>query len=353
MSSQPFRGWRLVLPLCLLLVSVAPARAQQPPVANPMRWGMVIHGGAGTIPRGSLTPEREAEYHAKLAEALRAGHAVLARGGGSVDAVNAAVNLLEDSPLFNAGKGAVFTADGKNELDAAIMDGRNRAAGAVAGVHRVRNPINLARAVMEKSPHVLLVGDGAEQFAREHGIALVDPSYFRTDARWEALQRAKERERGAAAGEPMRKDAALVVDDRKFGTVGAVALDQAGNLAAGTSTGGMTNKRWGRVGDVPLIGAGTYANNETCAVSATGHGEFFIRAVVAYDICARMKYTGVPLREAAESVVLRDLVEFGGEGGVIAMDRRGNWAMPFNSSGMYRGRIDAEGNVQTEIYGDQ
>lgn len=353
MTYEPTRFMRFAL-LFLLLISLVsvPVAAQGVPVADPMQWGMVIHGGAGAIPRGSLTPEREAEVRAALTAALRAGHAVLRGGGSSLDAVTATVNLLEDSPLFNAGKGAVFTADDRNELDAAIMDGRTRAAGAIAGVHRVKNPINLARAVMEKSPHVFLVGDGAEQFAREHGIELVDPSYFRTEARWDALQRARERERSERVGEPMRKEAGVTVDDRKFGTVGAVALDRSGNLAAGTSTGGMTNKRWGRVGDVPVIGAGTYADNASCAVSATGHGEYFIRAVVAYDICARVKYRGLTLQAAADEVVLRDLVEFGGEGGVIAMDRKGNWAMPFNSSGMYRGRIDADGTIEVEIYRD-
>jgi beta-aspartyl-peptidase (threonine type) len=303
---------------------------------------MVIHGGAGTIERGSLTPEREREYHATLTEALRAGHAVLAGGGAALDAVEAAIRVLEDSPLFNAGKGAVFTAEGRNELDAAIMDGTGLRSGAVAGVTHVRNPINLARRVMEASPHVMLTGAGAEEFARTQGMELVDESYFFTQSRWDALQRAKQAERRAPG-------AAASAGEGKFGTVGAVALDRQGRLAAGTSTGGMTNKRWGRVGDAPIIGAGTYANAR-CGVSATGHGEFFIRNVVAYDICARVEYRGETLEEAARWVVMEKLVAQKGEGGVIAMDAYGNYTMPFNSSGMYRGHIGRDGVPATAIY---
>ena len=336
---------------------------------------IAIHGGAGTIRRGSMTPEMEQAYRAKLEEALRAGYAVLQQGGTSLDAVVAAIVILEDSPLFNAGKGAVFTNAGTNELDSSIMDGATLRAGAVAGVKTVKNPIRLARAVMEKSPHVMMAGAGAEAFAAEQGLEIVDPSYFFTEARWEALQRAKAQEAerpvlrdeeegaaetdagarslGAAGGTPEAgaRDVAFP-DDYKFGTVGAVALDRYGNLAAGTSTGGMTNKRWGRIGDSPIIGAGTYASNESCAVSATGHGEFFIRNVVAYDICARMRYLGLSLQEAADQVVMQRLVEQGGEGGVIAIDRQGNIAMPFNTEGMYRGYIDRDGNLVVEIYKD-
>ena len=332
----------LLLLLTLVAAGCAPRPAAVPSaVLEPVRWGMVIHGGAGTINRGSIPPEREAEYHAALRAALLAGHQVLAAGGSSLDAVEAAVNLMEDSPLFNAGRGAVFTAEGRNELDAAIMDGRTRAAGAVAGVTRVKNPIDLARRVMEQSPHVMLTGEGAETFARQQNIELVAPEYFRVQSRWDALQRAR-------AAEQQRSE---VPADAKFGTVGAVALDRSGNLAAGTSTGGMTNKKWGRVGDAPIIGAGTYAN-QFCAVSATGHGEFFIRSVVAYDICALMAYRGLSLQAAADEVVMRKLVEFGGEGGVIAMDQQGYIATPFNSSGMFRGRIGADGQPVTEIYKD-
>jgi beta-aspartyl-peptidase (threonine type) len=315
------------------------------------RWGIVIHGGAGVIQRESLSPEREAAVRAALTEALQAGHALLAQGGTSLDAVTAAIRVLEDSPFFNAGKGAVFNHDGKNELDAAIMNGRTREAGAVAGVRHVKNPITLARAVMEKSPHVMMIGDGAEAFARQQGVELVDESYFRTEERWESLQRALEAEKKQPQGPSAFQDAP-VEGDHKFGTVGAVALDQAGNLAAGTSTGGMTNKRFGRVGDSPIIGAGTYADPR-CAVSATGHGEFFIRYTVARDICARVEYQELPLPEAANHVVLDVLVKAGGEGGVIAMDAQGNVAMPFNSAGMYRGYMGPEGTAAVAIFKEQ
>jgi len=327
------------------------ASAARAPVTD-ARIGLAIHGGAGTIRREQMTPEREREFRAALTEALRAGHGVLQTGGSSMDAVIAAINIMEDSPLFNAGHGAVFTHDGRNELDASVMDGRTLGAGAVAGVTRVRNPIDLARAVMERSPHVMLVGEGAESFAEQQGLAMVAPEYFRTQARWDALQRAREQDRIRLSEDTVPQRSANGADDFKFGTVGAVALDRAGNLAAGTSTGGMTNKRWGRVGDAPIIGAGTYADNESCAVSATGHGEYFIRNVVAYDICAIVRYLGVPLSEAADRVVMGRLVEQRGEGGVIAMDRRGNVAMPFNTPGMYRGYIDEQGRAVVMIYGD-
>ncbi len=311
-------------------------------------WGIVIHGGAGTINRGDMTPEQEAEYRAKLTEALQAGHAVLAEGGESLDAVVAAINVMENSPLFNAGKGAVFTSEGRNEMDAAIMDGSTRMAGAVTGVTRVKNPINLARLVMEESPHVFMAGAGAETFGEEHGVEMVPEDYFFTQRRWDSLQRAKAEESGdiaGASGGPWNSST------RKFGTVGAVALDQQGNLAAGTSTGGMTNKKWGRIGDAPVIGAGTYAG-ENCGVSATGHGEYFIRSVVAYDICAISKYEEIPIQDAADAVVMEKLVDFGGEGGVIAMDGQGNVAMPFNSTGMYRGYMGKDGQAVVEIYRD-
>jgi beta-aspartyl-peptidase (threonine type) len=325
--------------------------ASEPPPARKPQWGIVIHGGAGNIRRESLTPEKEAEYRAKLTEALRAGHAVLAQGGTSLDAVSAAIRILEDSPLFNAGKGAVFTHDGKNELDASIMDGRTLKAGAVAGLQHVKNPIDLARRVMEKSPHVMMVAEGAEAFAKEQGIELVPSEYFRTEERWQQLQKVLEKEK-ASQGQPPSSQApsrAPATGDEKFGTVGAVALDQAGNLAAGTSTGGMTNKRYGRVGDAPIIGAGTYANAR-CAVSATGHGEYFIRYTVARDICARMEYLELPLLESAHSVVMDVLVKAGGEGGVIAMDSQGQVTMPFNSTGMYRGYMGEDGMAHVAIF---
>ena len=301
---------------------------------------LVMHGGAGTITRSSMTPESEAQYRAALEQALRIGHAVLAKGGTSVDAVEASIRVLEDSPLFNAGKGAVFTHEGKNEMDAAIMNGANRMAGSVAGVTIIKNPISAARAVMEKSKHVMMSGRGAELFATKMGLEIVDPSYFWTESRWKSLQNEllKEQQQPAPKSE------------KHYGTVGAVALDASGNLAAGTSTGGMTNKMYGRIGDSPIIGAGTYASNDACAVSATGSGEYFIRWTVAYDIAALMKYRGMTVQQAADEVVMHKLVEANGDGGVIALDRKGNFAMPFNTEGMYRGWIGGDGVPHVEIY---
>ena len=297
---------------------------------------LVIHGGAGTITRGSMTAEAEQQYRAGLEQALRTGHAILAKGGSSLDAVEATIRVMEDNPLFNAGKGAVFTHEGRNELDASIMDGRTKAAGSVAGVTIIRNPITAARAVMEKSKHVMMVGRGAELFATKMGLEIVDPSYFWTERRWKSLQKELLEEQQQS--------------DKKLGTVGAVAVDANGNLAAGTSTGGMTNKQFGRVGDAPIIGAGTYADNESCAVSATGHGEFFIRWTVAYDIAALMKYRGMSVADAANEVIHKKLAPVKGEGGVIALDAKGNFAMPFNSEGMYRGWVGADGVPHVEIY---
>lgn len=320
-----------------------PATVEEPPTE--ISWGIVIHGGAGTITRDAMTPELEAEYREALTDALAAGYEVLEAGGSSLDAVEAAVRLMEDSHLFNAGKGAVFTAEGTNELDASIMDGRTLNAGAVAGVKRIKNPITLARAVMEQSRHVMMAGHGADQFGVEQGVDLVDPEYFFTQRRWDAMKRAQAREREQALQVP--------ADDLPvLGTVGAAALDKAGNLAAATSTGGMTNKRFGRVGDSPIIGAGTYANNASCAVSATGHGEFFIRRVVAYDVCALLEYKGISLEEAADLVIHEKLTGMDATGGVIAIDRHGNVAMPFNTAGMYRGYVGADGLPLVKIYRD-
>lgn len=307
---------------------------------------LVIHGGAGTITRAGMTAEREKEYRTALSESLRIGHAILAKGGTSVDAVEASIRFMEDSPLFNAGKGAVFTHDGRNELDASIMNGRTRAAGSVAGVTIIRNPISAARAVMEKSKHVMLIGRGAELFATGIGLEVVDPSYFWTERRWKSLQEELLKE--------SKPQASLVTaDENRFGTVGAVAVDKDGNLAAGTSTGGTTNKRWGRVGDAPIIGAGNFADNESVAVSATGAGEFFIRWTVASEIAALVKYRGMSVRDAAEEVVNKTLTTVkGAEGGVIALDTKGNFAMPFNTEGMYRGWIGADGEPHVEIYRD-
>lgn len=351
-SSPSLRALALTLPALLGTGCTSPQSAVREPLTQARRaepgeprWGLVIHGGAGTLSREQLTPEREAALRAALGEALQAGHAILASGGSSLEAATAAVRVLEDSPYFNAGKGAVFTHEGKNELDAAVMDGTTRRAGAVAGLRHVKNPILLARAVMERSPHVMLVGEGAEAFAAQVGVELVAESYFFTEERWQGLQRALEKEK-AQQGPSTAVPAA---DEGKFGTVGAVALDRQGRLAAATSTGGMTNKRWGRVGDSPIIGAGTYASPR-CAVSATGHGEFFIRYAVAHDICARLEYGGQPLEEAARTVVEQVLVQAGGEGGVIAMDAQGQVAMPFNSQGMYRGYMGPEGQALVAIF---
>jgi len=313
--------------------------------------GIVIHGGAGTILKKNMPPEKEKAYREKLTEALMVGYEILRNGGSSLDAVEKTIRVMEDSPLFNAGKGAVFTNAGTNELDASIMDGRTLNAGAIAGVKHVKNPISLARLVMEKSRHVMLTGDGAEAFGKLNGVALVDPKYFFTKRRWQQLQKLKARQREHPKSEiepPVQLD--HDGDDHKFGTVGVAALDKHGNLAAGTSTGGMTNKRWGRVGDSPVIGAGTYANNQTCAVSATGHGEYFIRGAIAHDISAMMAYGGASLQEAAHHVIMEKLTEMGGTGGVIAIDQKGNIAMPFNTAGMYRAYIGGNGKPVVKIY---
>ena len=326
-------------------------------------YGLVIHGGAGVILRGEMTPENDRAYRAKLQEAVDAGYAVLDRGGSALDAVVTAIRVLEDSPLFNAGYGAVLNADGVCELDAAIMDGHTLAAGAVAGLQHIKNPILLARAVMEKSPHVMMIGEGAEKFAREAGFALVPNTDFQTDRRRKDLERAKALEKHDASDrsrqsfqerffpeDPDPRD--NFSKEHRWGTVGCAALDQAGNLAAGTSTGGLTNKKFGRVGDSPIIGAGTYANNATCAVSATGHGEYFVREVVGHDISAQMEYRGLPLAEAA-AATLAKVGRLGGDGGLIALDRQGHVALPFNTPGMYRGFRLSDGRNLVELYGDK
>jgi beta-aspartyl-peptidase (threonine type) len=320
---------------------------------NP-RLGFIIHGGAGVIKKGSLSPEKEKEYKDKLEEAVLAGYKALQAGKSSLDAVEIAIRILEDSPLFNAGKGAVFTNDGRNELDASIMHGKTMAAGAVAGLRHVKNPITLARAVMEKSPHVMMTGEGAEKFAREQKLDIVDEKYFWTQERWDALQRIlKEEKDKAQKTEPKKvsdlKYGARDLPTNRFGTVGAVALDKDGNIAAGTSTGGMTNKKYGRVGDAPIIGAGTYANNDTCGVSATGWGEYFIRIGVARDISALMEYQASTVQAAADRV-LQKVQKLGGDGGVIVMDKFGNMGISFNSDGMYRAYIDINGKPVVEIY---
>jgi beta-aspartyl-peptidase (threonine type) len=324
----------------------AEKRSQNQPDMETKKFGLVIHGGAGTIERSNMTPEKEREYRAGLERALTAGYEILKRGGSSLDAVEAAVRVLEDDPHFNAGRGSVFTSAGTNEMDAAIMDGRTLAAGAVAAVKHVKNPISLARLVMEKSGHVMMDGEGAEAFAKENGMELVDQKYFFTQDRWEALQKIKaaQKKRMGGAGK-----AFIITDQDRHGTVGAVARDKDGNLAAATSTGGTTNKRPGRVGDSPVIGAGTYANNGTCAVSATGDGEYFIRASVGHDLSALMEYKGMSLKDAAQAV-LDKVAKLGGTGGLVAIDGDGNVTLPFNTSGMYRGYVDSNGKFVVEIY---
>ncbi|RZJ86150.1 MAG: isoaspartyl peptidase/L-asparaginase [Brevundimonas sp.] len=374
-----------VLAAALALIA-APAVAQEPP-----RWSFAIHGGAGVIERDSLTPEQDAAYRAALHRALEAGQAVLSGGGSAMDAVQAAIQIMEDDPLFNAGRGAVFTAEGRNELDAAMMDGATLNAGAVAGLTTTRHPIAAARAVMEQSPHVMLIGPGADSFAASVGLEQVDPSFFFTERRWQGLEREltrlnlpiPPRPAGAAPG-AMADLPAPPLNERKFGTVGAVALDQQGRLAAGTSTGGMTAKRWGRVGDVPVIGAGTYASNaDGCAVSATGSGEYFIRATVARDICARVglefRMTEEQRNERDKALIalstcdseactdlgfipplysaahdeIAEVGALGGEGGVIVLSAGGEPVFAMNTSGMYRGSVSSTDPAEVAIYGDE
>lgn len=340
--------------LFILLIILAPMMAlSQQKKSSTNHFALAIHGGAGTILKKNMTPELEKEYTDKLNEALQKGYDTLSKGGTSIDAVVVSIKILEDSPLFNAGKGSVFTADGKNEMDASIMNGKTLMAGSVAGVRTIKNPITAARCVMEKSPHVMMVGAGAEKFAKQCKCEIADTSYFFEQKRWNQLQKIKKTEQQqldhsdtTSFVEPIDID----LKDKKFGTVGLVALDQYGNLAAGTSTGGMTNKKFGRVGDAPIIGAGTYANNKTCAVSCTGHGEFFIRSVVAYDVSALMEYKGLSLADAANEVVMKKLITLGGEGGLIAIDAKGNITMPFNSAGMYRGFMKSDGTKEILIY---
>ncbi len=314
-------------------------------------FAIVIHGGAGTILKKNMTSEKEAEYKAKLEEAIRMGHTILKNGGSSLDAVEKTINIMEDSPLFNAGKGAVFTNAGTNELDASIMDGKTLNSGASAGTKTVKNPINLARRIMDDSPHVMMAGDGADSYAKEQGLEIVSPEYFFTEGRLKSLERAKDREK-VELDHNDQKAAFYDADikDSKYGTVGCVALDKHGNLAAGTSTGGMTNKRFGRVGDTPIIGAGTYANNATCAVSGTGWGEYFIRGTVAHDISAMMEYKGSTLEEASVEVIQKKLTNLGGTGGIIAVDKNGNMMMEFNTAGMYRATMNDKDELNIEIY---
>lgn len=311
-------------------------------------FAIVIHGGAGYQTRESISPKLDSLVRNKLSEAITVGHNILKNGGTSLDAVENTIHVLENSPLFNAGKGAVYTNHETNEMDASIMDGSNLNAGAVAGVTTIKNPISAARKVMESSPHVLLSGKGADQFAQEQGIEIVDPSYFTTEKNLIYLRKIK-----AQANKKMATLLTKKYPDYKFGTVGCVALDKNGNISAGTSTGGMTNKKWNRIGDSPIIGAGTYANNNTCGVSSTGHGEYFIRAAVAHDISAQIEYKKASLKEATENVIQQKLVALKGNGGIIAIDKYGNIQMEFNTPGMYRASINQDGDVYTGIYKDE
>lgn len=332
-----------VLVLCVLAVNLS---AQQ------KKYVMVIHGGAGTILKKNMTPEMEAAYIAVLTKALQAGYAEIKAGKASLDAVEATIHVLENDPHFNAGKGAVFTHNGRNELDASIMDGKTLMAGAVAGVTTVKNPISAARAVMEKSEHVMMVGAGADLFAKDAGLEVVDPKYYWTKERWDGLQQAIKEDSTRAVLDHGSKKSELLGSknhDYKFGTVGCVALDKAGNLAAGTSTGGMTNKKYGRVGDSPIIGAGTYCNNETAGISCTGWGEFYIRNVVAKTVSDLMEYTGLSVNEASK-IAIDKVGKMGGDGGLIALDKKGNVSMTFNTEGMYRGAITADGKIEVSIY---
>jgi len=341
--------------LLLLLYCTNSLVAQKEMNAGKKNFVLVIHGGAGTITRQNMTEQNERAYKLSLEKALQAGYEILNNLGSSLDAVETVVKILEDNPLFNAGKGAVFTHEGKIELDAAIMNGKNLAAGSMAGVTTIKNPISGARAVMENSGHVMLIGKGAEAFAAEQGLNIVDPSYFYTQSRWDSLQNLIKQDsiknkinkvNTKTVGEEAKNN------DSKFGTVGAVALDMQGNLAAATSTGGMSNKKYGRVGDVPIIGAGTYANNATCAISCTGWGEFFIRLVVAKSVSDLMEYKNLSLQKAAEEMIMKKVPQLGGDGGLIAVDKKGNFAMPFNTAGMYRGYIRSDGKAVVKIYKD-
>lgn len=354
---------KVVIGVVAALTMVAGSAAAKP------KWAVVVHGGAGVIERADLSPEQDKAYREAMAHVATVAADVVKNGGSALDAIEKAIHLLEDDPLFNAGRGAVFTAEGRNELDASIMDGKTLMAGAVAGVTRTRHPISLARAVMEKSPHVMLIGDGAERFAVSQKLEQVDPSYFFTERRWQALEKALKdqnlpvppRPKGAPSAPSARAElqhdegvhrGALAQVEKKFGTVGVVVMDSRGNVAAGTSTGGMTAKRWGRVGDAPIIGAGTYASNKSCAVSATGSGEYFIRLTVAREICALVEHKGLSLQAAADQVIQKDLTALGGDGGVIAVAPNGDMAWSFNTSGMYRARVADGEKLVVGIYKD-
>ena len=331
--------------------SIDSASAEKTALEKQSEFAIIIHGGAGTILRGNLSKKKEKAYRDKLEEAIRTGYTILKNGGTSQLAVVKTIQIMEASPLFNAGKGAVFTHEETNELDASFMDGETLNAGAVAGVKNVKSPIELAVKIMTDSEHVMLSGEGASIFAKEKGLEMVDPAYFYTERRFKSLQRIKNRAKTKLDNND--KKAAFYDSDiknAKFGTVGCVALDKNGNIAAGTSTGGMTNKRWGRIGDAPIIGSGTYANNKTCGVSSTGWGEYFIRSQVAYDISAQMEYQKKTLKEATKDVIQNKLTKLGGTGGVVALDKNGNMSFEFNTAGMYRASMNDAGELVLKIY---
>ena len=336
--------------LLSFLISTGCVEISKKEVAKP-NFGLVIHGGAGTILRENMTPEKEEKYRAVLAEAIQVGHKILKMGGSSQEAVERTINIMEDSPLFNAGKGAVLNSNASIELDASFMEGKSLGAGAISGVRTVKNPISAAIKVMEASPHVMLSGSGADAFASEQGLEIVSPDYFLTERRINAL---KEVQKASFISKTNHKyQSTDFINQQRYGTVGCVALDIFGNLAAGTSTGGMTNKKWNRIGDAPIIGAGTYANNATCAISSTGWGEFFIRTVVAHDISALMEYKKLSIQDAAYEVIHNKVAKLGGDGGVIGIDSKGEMMMEMNTPGMYRAKMDAMGKLEVKIYEDE
>jgi L-asparaginase / beta-aspartyl-peptidase len=348
----------MVRSLCVTLLAVLILGCTVQSSPAPPKWALAIHGGAGVIQRSSMTRETEAAYRAALSAALESGAKLLRDGGTSLDAVEAAIRLMEDDPFFNAGRGAVFTSAGRNELDASIMDGATLNAGAVAAVTRTRHPITLARTVMQKSPHVMLTGEGADAFAEQQGLELVDPSFFFTERRWQELEKTLKERGDPIPPQPARTPKpqgaiAPFPPDHEFGTVGVVALDSHGNIAAGTSTGGTTGKRWGRIGDSPIIGAGTYASNQSCAVSGTGAGEYFIRLTVARDICALVQYKNHSVKQAADEVIRKRLTELKGTGGVIVISPKGEIAWSFNTSGMYRAQTSADSAPRISIFDDE
>lgn len=335
----------LLVSLVFLACHDSPKLSKEKEITKAPKFGIVLHGGAGVIKKENMTDSLQKAYEEKLEEAINVGHKILSEGGTAMEAVQKTINVMENSPLFNSGKGAVLNADGIAELDASVMDGKTKNAGAISGVQHIKNPVNLAIKVMNESDHVMLSASGAEEFAKMHDLEFVENSYFLTERRKKALESSKAKEQGLSSNE-------FYLSNEKYGTVGCAALDKDGNLAAGTSTGGMTNKKFGRIGDSPIIGAGTYANNKTCAISATGHGEFFIRNVVAHDISAMMEYQGISLEKAAQRVIQKKLTDLGGTGGIIGIDSKGKVVMEFNTPGMFRATKNVKGETIIKMYRD-